>query len=148
MLTEFRSFIMRGNVVDLAVGLIAGAAFGAVVSSIVANLIDPLIAFLVGTPDFSSALQLRLPELPWADQGAPATLKFGALLTTLITFLGTMAGVFFFVVKPMNAAMTRLSAGETGPDQRDCPECLSSIPAAARRCAHCTSIVNDATAGN
>lgn len=137
MLREFRDFIMRGNVVDLAVGLVAGAAFGALVSSLVTTIVNPLIAFLLGTPDFSSSLQVELPTLPWAD--APATLQIGAFLTTVITFLGTMAGIFFFIVKPINAMTSRLApeADDTSPAMRECDECLAEVPAAARRCRYC-----------
>lgn len=138
MLREFRDFIVRGNVVDLAVGFVAGAAFSALVASLVANVVDPLVAFLVGQPDFSSALRVELPQLPWASE--PATLAFGALLTTMITFVGTMAGVFFFIVKPITAMTEREEpASEDGPVQRECTECLAEVPAAARRCRFCTS---------
>jgi large conductance mechanosensitive channel len=128
---------MRGNVVDLAVGIVAGAAFGALVASIVANIVNPIIAFFLGQPDFSSALRVELPMLPWAEE--PATLMFGALLTTLITFLGTMAGVFFFIVKPINAATVRMRVpNEDEPATRECPACLGAVPAAASRCQLCT----------
>lgn len=141
MLKEFRDFVIRGNVVDLAVGFVAGAAFTALVNSIVTSIVNPLIAFLIGAPDFSASLMLELPKLPWADE--PATLAFGALLTTAITFLGTMAGVFFFIVKPINALSARKDAGknEEAADMRECPECLGEIPVKARRCRHCTTVL-------
>lgn len=145
MLREFRDFVIRGNVVDLAVGFVAGAAFTALVNSLVETIINPLIAFLIGEPDFSSALMVELPQLPWADQSA--TLAFGALLTTAITFLGTMAGVFFFIVKPINAMTARRNGGtssgdDDGPAQRECPECLSEVPARARRCRYCATALD------
>lgn len=149
MLREFKDFIMRGNVVDLAVGLVAGAAFGAVVTSLVTSLINPLIAFIVGAPDFSKALMVELPLLPWANEVKDPvsggvqhpTLAFGAMITTIISFLGTMGGVFFLIVKPMNIVAARATArdADAAPTTKACPECCSEIPVAATRCAHCTS---------
>ncbi len=141
MLKGFKQFMMRGNVVDLAVAVVMGAAFGAVVSTLVANVLTPLIAAIVGKPDFSY-LVLTL-------HGSKIT--YGIFLNALISFLMVGAAVYFFVVAPLNAYTARLRRGETPPDPttKKCPECLSEIPIAARRCAHCTSVVGTmATAGD
>jgi large conductance mechanosensitive channel len=132
---EFREFILRGNLVELAVAVVIGTAFGALVTALVSNLITPLIAAIVGEPDFSA--------LKFTINGSQ--FLYGNFLNALITFLSIAAVVFFFVVKPMNQLMARF-----GPkkelDERDCPECRSQIPASARRCAFCTSEVGAATA--
>lgn len=131
MLNEFKAFLLRGNVVDLAVAVVIGAAFGAVVSSFVANLLTPLVA-IPGRTDFS--------DLKFQIGGG--VFAYGRFLNDLVAFLLVAAAVFFFVVKPINALMAR---HKTEPDveskTKDCRECLSSIPAAARRCAFCTAEV-------
>lgn len=135
MLKGFRDFIMRGNVVDLAVAVVMGAAFGAVVASLVANVLTPLIAATVQKPDFSA--------LTWHLNGA--VISYGTFLNAVISFLLVAAAVYFFIVAPMNAWKTR-SAREAipaDPTSKKCPECLSDIPIAARRCAHCTSMVGE-----
>lgn len=133
MLREFRAFLMRGNVVDLAVGLIAGAVFGAVVNSLVKDVLMQVVAAIVGQPDFSRLhLTMRDTEI-----------RYGAFLTAVLNFALTMAAVFFFVVKPINAVVARVLPPEehAHADQRECPECLAEIPSAARRCRFCTSTV-------
>ncbi len=128
MLKGFRDFILRGNVVDLAVAVIIGVAFGAVVASIVKNLITPLIALIGGQPDFSA---IRTGPLLW-----------GNVINDVLTFLITAAVVYFVIVVPLNAAMARLKTSTPAPQPtRKCPECLSDIPIAARRCAYCTAPV-------
>lgn len=129
MLKEFRSFILRGNLVDLAVAVVLGAAFGAVVTALVSSLITPLIAAVGGQPDFSA--------LDFEINGS--TFKYGVFLNALIAFLVIAAVVFFFVIKPVNALMDRFKT-ETDVERptRECPACLSEIPEAARRCAFCT----------
>lgn len=131
MLKEFKAFLLRGNVIDLAVAVVIGAAFGAVVSSFVANLLTPLIA-IPGQTDFS--------DLKFQVGGG--VFAYGRFLNDLVAFVLVAAAIFFFVVKPVNALMAR---HKTEPDveskTKDCPECLSSIPAAARRCAFCTAVV-------
>ena len=126
---QFRAFILRGNVVDLAVGLVVGAAFGAVVNSLVADILTPLLG-LLNIPDFSRA----------AVNVGSAQLRYGMFLNALISFLTVGAAVFFFVVRPVNHLMERM---KTEPDvvslTKECPYCLSSIPEAASRCAFCTS---------
>ncbi len=129
MIREFRDFVLRGNVIDLAVGIVIGAAFSAIVSSFVADVLTPLLG-LLGVPDFTRAV---------LNVGG-AEIRYGLFLNALISFLLVAAAIFFFVVKPMN----RLAeARKTEPDvtslTKDCPECLSSIPDGARRCAFCAS---------
>lgn len=131
MLREFRDFLMRGNIVDLAVAFIAGVAFSAVVSSLVSDVILQFIAAVVGKPDFSG-LSLTLNE---------SEIRYGAFLTAVVNFVLTMGAVFFFLVKPINALTERMAPAEdsSAPTNRECPECLSEIPAQARRCARCTT---------
>ena len=133
MLNGFRQFIFRGNVVDLAVAVVIGAAFGAVVTSLVQNVLTPLIAALVGAPDFS-ALAVTINGV---------RIAYGAFLNAVIAFLLIAAAIYVFVVAPMNALTARLRRGEAPPDPttKKCPECVSEIPIAARRCAFCTSTV-------
>jgi large conductance mechanosensitive channel len=130
MLKEFRDFVLRGNVVELAVAVVIGAAFGAVVTAFVASFITPLIAAIGGKPDFAN--------LAFTINGSRFT--YGAFFNALLSFLIIAAVVFFFVVKPLNALMARYKP-EPPLDRvtRECPECLSDIPEAARRCAFCTA---------
>ena len=129
----FKQFIMRGNVLDLAVAVVMGAAFGAVVTALVKDLITPLIAAVVGKPDFS-AIQFQI-------NGSKFLL--GEFINAIVSFLLIGAAVYFFVVLPMNALIARMRRGEAPPDPttKKCPECLSTIPIAAKRCAFCTSPV-------
>lgn len=133
MIKEFRDFLMKGNIVDLAVAFIAGVAFTAVVQSLVNDVIMQVVAVLFGKPDFSS-LTVTLND---------SEIRYGAFLTAIVNFVLTMGAVFFLLVKPLNAATERFvepaEAGE--PSQRECPECLSQIPAKATRCAQCTAQV-------
>jgi large conductance mechanosensitive channel len=136
MLKGFRQFVMRGNVIDLAVAVVIGAAFGAVVTSFVTNIVTPLIAAMVGKPDFS-AFYLTING---------AVISYGVFLNALISFLLVAAAVYFFMVAPMNAWKARAarSAAPADPTSKKCPECLSEIPIAARKCAFCTSVVASA----
>lgn len=129
MLKGFREFVLRGNVVDLAVAVVIGGAFGAVVASFVADVLTPLIAAVAGKPDFSA--------LVWNVGGAQV--MYGKFLNALIAFLMVAAAVYFFLVAPMNALEARRRRGEkpADPTTKQCPECLSEIPIAAKRCAHC-----------
>ena len=129
---DFKQFILRGNVVDLAVGIVIGAAFGAVIAALVADIITPLIAAIFGSHDFS-ALTFTLHR---------SVFRYGHLLNAIIAFLTVAAAVFFLVVKPVNHLMARRRT-EPPIDEttRTCPECLSQIPVAARRCAFCTTDV-------
>jgi large conductance mechanosensitive channel len=130
MLKGFKQFILRGNVVDLAVGVVMGAAFGAVVTSVVKDLLTPLIAAIVGKPDFSSI----------AVEVNGSKLMLGNFLNALLSFLLIATAVYFFIVVPVNAIISR-ARREPPPDPttKKCPECLSEIPIDARRCAHCTT---------
>jgi large conductance mechanosensitive channel len=129
MAKEFRAFLLRGNLVELAVAFVIGAAFGVLVGAFVADLITPLIAAIFGKHDFSS--------LSFTINGS--RFRYGDFINALITFLSIAAAVFFFVVKPYNALMARRATEPPGDEAlRPCPECLSEIPTAARRCAFCT----------
>ena len=132
MLKEFREFILRGNLVDLAVAVVIGTAFGALVAAFVKNLVTPLIAAIGGQPDFSG--------LSFKINGS--VFLYGQFINALLTFVIIAAVVFFFVVKPVNALMARNKVDTaTDAPTRGCPECLSDIPVAATRCAFCTSRV-------
>ncbi len=129
---EFREFILRGNLVDLAVAVVIGTAFGAVVTALVADLITPLIAAIGGKPDFSS-LSFTIND---------SKFRYGDFINALLTFLIVAAVLFFLVIKPVNALLARMRAEPpVAEETRDCPECLSQIPDAARRCAYCTAEV-------
>jgi large conductance mechanosensitive channel len=129
---DFKEFLLRGNLVDTAVGIVIGLAFAAVITALVADLITPLIAAIGGNPDFS--------RLTFTINSSK--FFYGSFINALITFVVIAAVVFFFVVKPVNALMERRRT-EPAVDTptRPCPECLSDIPVAARRCAFCTADV-------
>ncbi len=131
MLKGFRQFVLRGNVLDLAVAVVIGGAFGAVVTAIVKDLLTPMIAAVVRQPDFSG-LFLNVNG---------SRVLIGDFLNALISFLLVSAAVYFFVVVPVNRLTARLRRGEAPPDPttKKCPECLSEVPIAARRCAFCTT---------
>jgi large conductance mechanosensitive channel len=129
-LTEFRDFLMRGNIVDLAVAVVIGIAFQAVVTSLVDDIIMPIIGIFGGNPDFSSnTFTINGSVFGW-----------GEFVTQLISFLIIAVVVFFVVVKPMNAMVRRMNRGEVpaDPTTRACPECLSMVPTGAGRCMYCT----------
>jgi large conductance mechanosensitive channel len=130
ILKEFRAFLFRGNIVELAVAFVIGLAFVALVNALVADLITPIIAAIIGKPDFG-ALTFTIHK---------SVFRYGDFINAVITFVAVAAAVFFFVVKPMELITTRLRKDEA-PTTRECPECLSVIPVAARRCSHCTSEV-------
>lgn len=129
----FKQFLLRGNAVDLAVGVVIGAAFGNVVNSLVKGLLTPFIAAVVKQPDFSS--------ISFTIHGS----KFlvGDFVNAVVSFIIIAAAVYFVVVLPMNALMARFKGDEkpAQPSTKKCPECLSEIPIDARRCAHCTQPV-------
>jgi len=130
MLKGFKQFILRGNVVDLAVGVVIGAAFGTVVTAVVKDLITPLIGAVGKVPDFSS--------LSFTLRGSQ--FMYGDFINALLSFLLIAAAVYFFVVLPINALVARShNEPPADPTTRKCPECLSEIPLGAKRCAHCTS---------
>ena len=132
MLRDFKTFLLRGNVVDLAVAVVVGTALLAVVQALVADIFTPLIAAIFGQPDFS-ALDFTINK---------SRFTYGHLINAVIAFLIIASVVFFFIVTPMNALIER-SRREPTPDPttRKCPECLGEIPISARRCMHCTSPV-------
>jgi large conductance mechanosensitive channel len=132
MLKGFRDFILRGNVVDLAVAVVIGGAFGAVVNSLVTDLINPAIAAVVHKPNFS--------YLIWQVNGGKIT--YGNFINAVIQFLIIAAAIYFFVVMPLNTLLKKFKPAQAEPPQtRPCPQCLSDIPIAATRCAHCTQPV-------
>jgi large conductance mechanosensitive channel len=135
MLKEFRQFILRGNLVDLAVAVVVGAAFGVLVAAFVADIVTPVIAAIGGKPDFSS-LSFTIND---------SKFKYGDFLNALLTFVIISAVVFFLVVKPVNTLLERFSTErDSEVETRACPQCVSSIPVTARRCAFCTSEVTPA----
>jgi large conductance mechanosensitive channel len=129
MLSGFKQFILRGNVVDLAVGVVIGAAFVSVVTAFTKDLLTPLVAALVGKPDFSA--------ITFAVNGS--VFPVGDFINALISFLLIAAAVYFFVVTPINALVARMrkAPAPADPTTRKCPECLSEIPLDAKRCAFC-----------
>ncbi len=137
MLEGFKQFILRGNVLDLAVAVVMGAAFGAVVTALVKDLITPFIAAIVAKPDFAAiAFTVNGSKFPVGD-----------FINALVSFILIGAAVYFFIVLPVNALLARMRRGEVAPDPttKKCPECLSDVPIAARRCAFCTSPFGEAT---
>jgi len=137
MLKEFTKFLLRGNVVDLAVAVVVGAAFNSVVQGLVKDIITPLIAAIGGQHDFSN-LSFKLHG---------STFMYGDVINLLISFLVIAAVVFFFVVQPINRLQSLANKRKTPeePTDRKCPECLSTIPKAAKRCAFCTAKVAPVT---
>ena len=129
MFDGFKKFIMRGNVMDLAVAVVIGAAFTGVVNSLVEDIINPILAAIVGKPDFSD-LTITIRD---------SVITYGTFITAIINFLLVAAAIYFMIVKPMNTMMARMEKGKgtPDPDTKQCPECLSEIPIAATRCAHC-----------
>lgn len=129
---EFKQFLLRGNVVDLAVGVVIGAAFGTVVTALVADLLTPLIAALVKVPDFSG-LSFTIND---------SKFMVGHLINVLISFILVAGAIFFFVIKPMNMLIAQsYKEPPADPATKKCIECLSEIPIEAKRCSHCTQIV-------
>ena len=135
---DFREFLLRGNLVDMAVGIVIGLAFAAVVTALVGDIITPIIAAIGGQPNFDG-LSFTINK---------SHFLYGAFIDSLISFVVIAAAVFYFVVKPVNALLARRQKEPPGADAatRPCPECLSEIPVAARRCAFCTAEVGAATA--
>jgi large conductance mechanosensitive channel len=132
MFNEFKAFLLRGNVVDLAVAVVIGGAFGAVIAAFVADFVTPLIAAMGGQPDFA-ALDFTINE---------STFRYGHFLNQLIAFVIVAAVIFFFVVKPVNYLVARSRREPPAdPTTQKCPECLSEVPLGAKRCAFCTSVI-------
>jgi large conductance mechanosensitive channel len=134
MLKGFKQFLLRGNVVDLAVAVVIGGAFGAVVAALVKDLLTPLIAAIVGQPDFS--------VIQFTVNGSKFLI--GDFINAIVSFVLVAAAIYFFVVAPMNIIVERRRRGEPSPDPttKKCPECLSEVPIAARRCAYCAQPID------
>ena len=133
MLDGFKKFILRGNVVDMAVGVVIGAAFGGVVTALTKDLLTPMIAAVVGKPDFS-AISFKMGD---------TLFPIGDFINAAVSFLLIAAAVYFFVVTPVNALVARMrkDPAPADPTTKKCPECLSEIPIDAKRCAHCAQPV-------
>ena len=133
MLKGFKTFLLRGNVVDLAVAVVIGAAFGTVVEALVKDLLTPLIAAIVGKPDFSA--------IEFTINGSKFLI--GDFINAAVSFVLVAAAVYFFVVTPMNIMTARLRSGQPSPDPttKKCTECLSEVPIAASRCAFCAQLL-------
>ena len=131
MMSGFRQFILRGNVIDLAVAVVIGGAFGVVVAALVKDLLTPLIGAIFGTPDFS-ALVVTMNG---------SRFLIGDFVNAVVSFVLVAAAVYYVIVVPVNAINARRNRGEAPPDPttKKCPECLTEVPVAARRCAACTS---------
>jgi len=134
LLADFKKFLFRGNVVDLAVAVVIGTAFAAVVKALVADLLTPIIALIFGKPSFQN--------LSFTLNGSH--FLYGDFINNLITFVSIAAAVFFFVVAPINSLMARRARED--PDTKECPECTSAIPIRARRCPECTAQIAVANA--
>lgn len=133
MIKEFKQFLLRGNVVDLAVGVVIGASFGSVVTALVSDILTPLIAAIAKVPDFGG--------LFFTLNGSQ--FMYGHFLNVIISFVLVAAAIFFFVIKPMNVLIARSrKEPPADPTTKKCSECLSEIPIAAKRCAHCSQLVS------
>jgi len=131
ILKDFKQFLLRGNVVDLAVGVVVGAAFGTVVSALVKDILTPLIGAIAKVPDFSG--------LTFTLRGS--VFMYGEFINALVSFLLVATAVFFFVIKPMNILVSRSKkVPSADPTSKKCTECLSEIPITAKRCAYCTQV--------
>jgi len=142
MLKEFKDFAMRGNVVDMATGIIIGAAFGKIVSSLVSDVIMPPIGLLLGNVDFSE-LFINLSgqdyaSLAQAKEAGAATINYGVFINTVLDFV-IVAFAIFMMIRLMNRLQRQQAPAPAKPTTRDCPYCLSTVPLKASRCAHCTS---------
>lgn len=147
MLKEFRDFAMRGNVVDMAVGIIIGAAFGTIVKSLVADVIMPPIGLLLGNVDFANlfvvlkqgaAVAGPYGSLAAAKEAGAVTINYGAFINTIISFI-IVAFAIFFLIRSINRLKKEEEAPPAEPTTKDCPKCFTTIPIKASRCPHCTS---------
>ena len=149
MLKDFKTFIMRGNVVDLAVGIIIGVAFGAIVSSLVKDVIMPPIGLALGKVDFTNLFVVLkqgtvagpYPSLATAQEAGAVSINYGVFINAIVNFLILAAVVFFFVVRPIAMLHARQKAAEvaSAPSTKECPYCYTNIPIKATRCPNCTS---------
>jgi large conductance mechanosensitive channel len=144
MLSEFKKFILRGNVLDLAIGVIIGGAFGKIVASLVADVLMPVVGLALGKIDFSglfiSLNGVSYATLAEAKAAKAPTLNYGLFLNTVIEFL-IVAFVIFIVVKQVNRFMPTPAPPPAGPAMKECPQCCTSIPVAAKKCPACTSVL-------
>ncbi len=134
LLNDFKKFVFRGNVVDLAVAVVVGTAFTAVVKALVSDLLTPIIALIFGKPNFQT--------LSFTINGSH--FAYGDFINNLFTFLTVAAAMFFLIVAPINALLARRA--EEDPDETECPECTKPIPLKARRCPECTAVLPEAAA--
>ena len=134
ILKEFKQFLMRGNLVELAVAVVIGVVFAALIKAFIDDLVTPIIALIFGKPNFGS-LSFTINS---------SHFFYGDFINALITFTTTAAAVFFFVVRPYNMLMAHRA--QEDPDTKECPECTSVIPVNARRCPECTAVISAATA--
>ena len=147
MFKEFKEFAMRGNVIDMAVGIVIGAAFGTIVKSLVSDIIMPPIGLLLGKVDFANlfavlkqgeAVASPYASLADAQAAGAVTINYGVFINTLISFI-VIAFAIFMVIRNMNKLKKKEEAAPAEPTTKDCPHCLTSIPIKATRCPHCTS---------
>jgi large conductance mechanosensitive channel len=153
MLQDFKAFVLRGNVIDMAVGIIVGVAFGAVISSLVKDVIMPPIGFALGNVDFSN-LYILLKEgattpgpyasLAAAQQAGAVTLNYGVFVNAIINLLIIAAAVFFLIVRPIARLQARKKVEAPAPITKECPYCFTAIPIKASRCPNCTSALKTA----
>jgi large conductance mechanosensitive channel len=147
MFKDFKAFIMRGNVVDMAVGIIIGAAFGAIVTSFVRDVIMPPIGLALGNVDFANMFVVLkdgttpppYDSLAAAQAAGAVTLNYGLFINTIIIFLIIALVVFFFVIRPIARMQTKKVEGPAAPTTKECPFCSTNIPVKASRCPNCTS---------
>jgi large conductance mechanosensitive channel len=144
MLKEFKEFVLRGNVIDMAVGIIIGAAFGTVVQSLVNDVVMPPIGRLLGGVDFANLFVNlgpgRYETLAAAQEAGAATINYGLFFNAVISFL-IVALAVFLLVRAVNRLQRQAEEPAAAPTTKTCPECLSEIPLEARRCAHCTTVI-------
>ena len=151
MLKEFKEFAMRGNVVDMAVGIIIGAAFGTIIGTMVSEVLMPPIGLLLGNVDFANlfvVLKEGTTAGPYATVAAAkaagaVTLNYGMFVNTIVNFL-IVAFAIFFLIRGMNSMKKKEEAAPAAPTTKECPHCVSTIPIKATRCGHCTSEVKAA----
>jgi large conductance mechanosensitive channel len=154
MIKDFKAFIMRGNVVDLAVGIVIGVAFGAIVSSFVKDVIMPPIGLALGNVDFNNLFVILkqgteagpYPSLAAAQEAGAVSINYGVFINTIVNFIILAAVVFFFVVRPIAKMHARQKAAEVAPapSTKECPYCHTNIPIKATRCPNCTSELKSA----
>lgn len=147
MLQEFKEFALRGNVLDMAIGIIIGAAFGRVVTSLVNDVLMPPIGFLLGKVDFSNlfiSLSGRYATLAEAQAAGAPTINYGLFINTVLNFFIVAAAVFFFIVRPINRMRRVKEAVPAMPTTKECPYCFSTVLLKATRCPYCTSHLESA----